>query len=70
MIIKGWLDKRDECPTNLREYWRYRDELSILDGLALKGTKTVIPQHCQNELLERLHEGHFSIDQHKAASQR
>ena len=62
MIIKGWLDKRDECPTSLKEYWNYRDELSILDGLVLKGTRIVIPKHCQNELLDRLHEGHFGID--------
>ena len=61
-IIKGWLDKRDECPTNIREYWNYRDELSILDGLVLKGTRKVIPKQCQNEPLEKLHEGHFGID--------
>ena len=62
MIIKGWSDKRDECPTSLKEYWNYRDELSILDSLVLKGTRIVIPKHCQNELLDRLHEGHFGID--------
>ena len=62
MIIKGWPDKRDECPMMLKEYWNYRDELSILDRLVLKGTRIVIPEHCQNELLEKLHEGHFGID--------
>ena len=61
-IIKGWPDKRDECPTSLKEYWNYRDELSILDGLVLKGMRIIIPKHCQNELLEKLHEGHFGID--------
>ena len=53
-IIKGWLDKRDECPTNLREYWMYRDELSILDSLVLKGSRIVIPNQCRDELLELL----------------
>ena len=28
---------------NLRSFWNYRDELSILDGLILKGTRIVIP---------------------------
>ena len=64
-IIKGWSDKRDECPTNLREYWNYRDELSILDGLVLKGMRIVIPDHCHEEILLKLHEGHFGIDRTK-----
>ena len=64
-IVKGWLDKSDECPTNLREYWNYRDELSILNGLVLKGTRIVIPNQCRDELLKQLHEGHFGIDRTK-----
>ena len=59
---KGCLLKRDECLRSLKEYWNYRDELSILDALVLKGTRIVIPKHCWNELLDRLHEGHFGID--------
>ena len=61
-IIKGWPNDRGECPRNLLEYWNYRDELSILDGLVLKGTRIVVPTQCRNELLEKLHEGHFGID--------
>ena len=36
-IIKGWPKMRDDCPLSLRNFWGYRDELSILDGLVLKG---------------------------------
>ena len=61
-IVKGWPDKRDECPMNLRDFWSYRDELSILDGLVLKGTRLIIPNKCQDELLEKLHEGHFGVE--------
>ena len=55
MIIKGWPDMRDDCPQILRKYWTYRDELSILDGLVLKGVRIVIPEQCKNEVLEKLH---------------
>ena len=65
MIIKGWLDMRDSCPQILRKYWTYRDELSILDGLVLKGVRIVIPEQCKNEVLEKLHEGHFGIERTK-----
>ena len=62
MIIKGWLKQRGECPENLNIFWNYHDELSILDGLILKGTHTVIPNQCRDEILDQLHEGHFRVD--------
>ena len=65
MIIKEWLNMRDSCPQILRKYWTYRDELSILDGLVLKGVRIVIPEQCKNEVLEKLHEGHFGIERTK-----
>ena len=37
-IIEGWPEKRDECPKDLRSFWNYRNELSILDDLVFKGT--------------------------------
>ena len=61
-IIKGWPGQRGECPRNLLEYWNYRDELSILDRLVLKGTRIIIPNQCREELLKQLHEGHFGVD--------
>ena len=64
-VTKGWLDKRDECSTNLKCYWNYRDELSILDGLLLKGMRIVIPDQCCEVILKKLHEGHFGIDRTK-----
>ena len=62
VIIKGWPNTRSECPQNLRKFWTFRDELSILDRLVLKGIRIVIPTQCQSEVLEKLHKGHFGID--------
>ena len=64
-IFKGWPEKRDQCLLNLRSFWNYRDELSILDGLVLKGTRIIIPKQCQEEVLKKLHEGHFGVDHTK-----
>ena len=61
-IIKGWPDNRSDCPMLLRDFWSYRDKLSILDGLVLKGTRIIVPKCCQDELLMKLHEGHFGVD--------
>ena len=64
-IIKGWPSIRSECSGNLQEFWNYRDELSILDVLVLKGSCIVIPESCRNEIVDQLHEGHFGIDRTK-----
>ena len=64
-IIKGWPHSRSECGKNLQDFWNYRDELSVLDGLVLKGSHVVIPESCRHETLKQLHEGHFGIDRTK-----
>ena len=61
-IIKGWPPIRTECNGNLQDFWNYRDKLSVLDGLVLKGSCIVIPKSCRDEILNQLHEGHFGID--------
>ena len=65
VIIKGWPQMRSECPLQLRDFWSYRDELSILDGLVLKGTRIIIPSACHDEVLEKLHKGHFGVERTK-----
>ena len=42
-IIKGWPHIRSECGKNLQDFWNYRDELSVLDSLILKGSCIVVP---------------------------
>ena len=64
-IIKGWPSIRSECSSNLQDFWNYRDELSVLDGLVLKGSCIVIPESCRDEILIHLHEGHFGMDRTK-----
>ena len=64
-IIKGWPSIRSECSSKLQDYWNYRDELSVLGGLVLKGSCIIIPQSCRDEILNQLHEGHFGSDRTK-----
>ena len=64
-IIKGWPSIRSECTSNLQDFQNYRDELSILDRLVLKGSCIVIPESCRDEILYQQHEGHFGMDRTK-----
>ena len=69
-IIKGWPSIRSECSGKLQDFWNYRDELSILDGLVLKGSCIVVPESCRDEILDQLHEGHFGMDRTKLVHKR
>ena len=57
---QGWPHQRRCTPRMARAYWDFRDELSIDDGLLLKGPRIIIPSCLREEYLERLHCGHLS----------
>ena len=57
-ISHGWPDKRSDCPSHLHGYWNYREELTVANGLILKGTRIVIPKKVQPEVLKQLHYAH------------
>ena len=48
-------------PLEARAYAAVRDELSIVDGLLVKGSRIVIPACMYAEMLAKLHEGHQGI---------
>ena len=45
---------------SLQAYWRL-GELTIEDGLVLKGTRIVIPKNKHNRILNMIHEGHLCL---------
>ncbi|XP_048583419.1 uncharacterized protein K02A2.6-like [Nematostella vectensis] len=59
-ICKGWPESREKCPSMLYDYWNFREELTIEDGLVLKGEKIVIPPTLRPEILDTLHKGHLA----------
>ncbi|KAK3703408.1 hypothetical protein QZH41_003904 [Actinostola sp. cb2023] len=58
VITNGWPKVRSECPSQLHAYWNYRDELTVADGIILKGLRIIIPKTVQVEVLNQLHYGH------------
>ena len=57
---QGWPHQRRHTPRMARAYWDFRDELSLDNGLLLKGPRIVIPGCLHEEYLQRLHQGHLS----------
>ncbi|XP_062590681.1 uncharacterized protein K02A2.6-like [Saccostrea cucullata] len=44
-----------------RPFWQIREELSICQGLLMRGNRLVIPTVLRAEMLQRIHEGHQGI---------
>lgn len=65
VILAGWPERQSELPPMLRQYWSYRDELSIQNGIIVKGERVVIPTSMQSYILGKLHESHLGIEKTK-----
>ena len=61
----GWPDTLEDVSWRVKDYFHYRDELAVQDGLILKGEKLVIPLSMREEIKQKLHHSHL---QHKMVS--
>ena len=55
----------NNCPKNLRGFWSCKDELSVEDGLVLKGERVLIPTTMRSYILRNIHAGHQGMEQSK-----
>ena len=50
-----------DLPSKIQPFWTFREELTIEDGLILKGMRIVIPSKKQDTILNLIHEGHLDL---------
>ena len=55
MLLQGWTNSGEE---ELQPYHRCREELSVQDGVVLRGSRVVIPESGRRQVLDVLHQGH------------
>ena len=56
----GWPSKSD-IPTSVKPFHSVAGELSVHDGLLMRGSRIVIPTDMQSEVLAQVHTGHQGI---------
>ena len=61
IIIQGWPDNKNLLPIEVLPYWKYKSDLTIMDGFILKGNQILIPPTCRQNVLKLIHSTHLGI---------
>ena len=64
-ITQGWPSTIKEVPSVLQSYWAFREELTIENGIILKGTIIVISAKKWEAALKLIHKGHLGFNKCK-----
>lgn len=59
IVLTGWPERKEDVSLSVREYWPFRDELNIQNGLLFRGQCVIIPKALRAEMLTRIHATHI-----------
>ncbi|PIK48832.1 hypothetical protein BSL78_14290 [Apostichopus japonicus] len=62
VIVKGWPAEKRGLNPSLTPYYSYRDELTVQDGVVLRGERIVIPAAMRSQIKNKVHAGHLGIN--------
>ena len=52
-ILEDWPTGKGRCPDSIKEFYSFHYELSVIDGLVLKGTnRIIVPEKIKTECLK------------------
>ena len=60
-IREGWPENKDSLPARIRDYFPFREELTLQNGLVFKGERLVVPESAREEMKARIHASHIGI---------
>ena len=60
-VLDGWPADANECAEPAQAYFTYREELTIVGGLLVKGNSFLIPTDMRYDCLETLHASHLGL---------
>jgi len=60
-VLSGWPERREECPIPVRDYWNYREEISIHNGILFKSQRVIVPKAMRPGMLSRIHSSHQGV---------
>lgn len=60
--MEGWPNKKDQMKDDLKYYYKYREEISVINKLLYKGYKVIVPKSLRQKYLEIAHYSHSGIN--------
>ena len=64
-VREGWPQKNTKMNADAEKFRKLEDSLSVVHGCLVHGTRVVIPESLQPQILDLLHIGHFGIERMK-----
>ena len=64
-VREGWPAKHADVNQDAEKFRKLADSLSVCHGCLIHGTRVVIPQSLQSQILDLLHIGHFGMERMK-----
>ncbi|XP_014249829.1 uncharacterized protein K02A2.6-like [Cimex lectularius] len=65
---EGW-PSRDLISPHLRPYFPVKDEISTVNGLLVRGERLIVPIQLRQNILQRIHAGHFGVSKCRLRAQ-
>ncbi|KAL9960086.1 hypothetical protein ACROYT_G033491 [Oculina patagonica] len=57
-VLQGWPEAKQQSEPLIAEYWTYRDEIGVYNGVLYKGDRVIIPTALRKEMIKRIHASH------------
>ena len=57
-VLRRWPETKQEIEPLIAEYWTYRDEIGVYNGVLYKGDRVIVPTALRKEMVKRIHASH------------
>ena len=62
VIRVGWPDTKEEVPSEIRNYFHFKEELTIQDGILFKGNRVIVLTALRSHTVKKVHSSHIGIE--------
>lgn len=57
--MEGWSKNKIKPDNKINTYYKYRDELTVMNNMICKGSSIIIPSSQRKDILNRIHYAHM-----------
>ncbi|KAK7090822.1 hypothetical protein V1264_010573 [Littorina saxatilis] len=61
IVQTGWPEERRNVPVKLQDYFPFREEISLQNGLLFKGERIVVPENMRTKVMSLIHISHTGL---------